>query len=231
MLTANTDTFIPPIPKHRLVLALGDRRRCHTYRARLQSTQHILVINNNLVNDRLTVSFYHTNGTIALVSGTTDVLTSLVPPRMDDHLRRQLARVNIRLLLGSRLRKLRGASSNVLTALSHRHDVRISTMVTTAKLHPRATLTQHTKLAVGHNIYISDCLRADGTSVCTLNSYTRVGNRMLPFLRPVRLDTVILTGGLLNGGAPLGLPTVLIGVGAPRLPLRLTNRARHRSLH
>lgn len=213
------------------MLTLNSQQKYHTYKTQLQNTQHILIINNNLINNKLTINFYHTNKTITLINNTTNILTSLIPPKINNHLQHQLTKINIHLLLKSQLQKLKKTNSNILTTLNHQHNIKINTIITTTKLHPKTTLTQHTKLTINHNIYINNYLQTNNTNIYTLNNYTKINNQILPFLQPIQLNTIILTKNLLNNNTPLKLPTILIKIKTPKLPLHLTNKTQHQNLH
>lgn len=95
-------------------------------------------------------------------------------------IRRRLVRGNIGLCLRRTITSFRRTNGRIGMIFGGKRSVLTSVIVLSVNIHPRAALTETTRLAVNRtkNVTMGSCLRASSRSVCTVNSTVR-------FHRPV----------------------------------------------
>lgn len=183
LVSANTSPMHPPLPKVSLgkVFALEGMTsasqvgRCVGAR----TPQETIIVKTKFVKLRVTRGL-RTRKTGISVMRVKGRMVTPVSFSVTSLIRRRLVRGKMGLCLRRTMTSFRERKGKLGIVFGGKRSIPTSVIVLSVNIHPRAGLTQTTRLAVNRakNVTIGSCLRASSRSVCTVNSTVR-------FHRPV----------------------------------------------
>lgn len=228
VLATGAKAFVPPLPGREMMLTLNSLQEYHACEEQLRAAKRVLIVGAGLIGCELAMDFQRAGKTVTLLDNAASILPALMPPEVSARLQHCLMANGVRLLLASKLARLEARESGVRAQLDDERSVDADVVVAATGLVPHTALAQAAGLETRRGIVVDATLQTSHPHLFALGDCAEIHGQVLPFLQPIQLSAMTLAKNLTGSPAQLTLPTMLVKVKTPLMPLHLageTSRA------
>ena len=213
--------MVPPISGRELMVTLNsqqDYRRCE---AAVQQAKRVLLVGGGLIGAELAMDLQRAGKAVTVVDRSTHLLSTLLPPEIAARLQHALLKQGARLLFNNALCRLERHQDALVASFHQGEQLRVDAVICAIGLRPDVALAREAGLAVRQGIVVDDALTTSDGDIYALGDCAEIQGTVRPFLQPTTLAAVTLAKNLTGDAATLRLPTPLIRVKTPDMPLHL----------
>ncbi|MHC0463323.1 NADH:flavorubredoxin reductase NorW [Kosakonia cowanii] len=228
VLATGAKAFVPPLPGREMMLTLNSLQEYHACEEQLRAAKRVLIVGAGLIGCELAMDFQRAGKTVTLLDNAASILPALMPPEVSARLQHCLTANGVRLLLAAKLARLEARESGVRAQLDDERSIDADVVVAATGLVPQTALAQAAGLETRRGIVVDATLQTSHPHIFALGDCAEIHGQVLPFLQPIQLSAMTLAKNLTGSPAQLTLPTMLVKVKTPLMPLHLageTSRA------
>lgn len=228
VLATGAKAFVPPLPGREMMLTLNSLQEYHACEEQLRAAKPVLIVGAGLIGCELAMDFQRAGKTVTLLDNAASILPALMPPEVSARLQHCLTANGVRLLLAAKLARLEARESGVRAQLDDERSIDADVVVAATGLVPHTALAQAAGLETRRGIVVDATLQTSHPHIFALGDCAEIHGQVLPFLQPIQLSAMTLAKNLTGSPAQLTLPTMLVKVKTPLMPLHLageTSRA------
>ena len=231
VLATGARAAVPPVPGHELMLTLNSQQEYQAARQTLHDARRILIVGGGLIGCELAMDFQRAGKAVSVLDSSASLLASMMPPEVSSRLQHRLVQSGAQLLLNSQLVQLETCSGGVRVTLADGRELVVDAVVAATGLRPETALARRAGVDVARGIVVNSSLQTCDPHIFALGDCAEINGMVLPFLQPILLSAMCLAKNLLNQNAALTLPSMLVKVKTPDLPLHLAGDTRRADLN
>lgn len=119
---------------------------------------------------------------------------------------------------------------SLIVTFSNGHRQSFDAVVCAIGLRPAMALARDAGIKVRRGIVVNDALATSAEDVYALGDCAEIQGKLMPYLQPATLAAMTLAKNLTGGAAELTLPTMLVKVKTPAMPLHLAGDPANQTL-
>ncbi len=230
VLATGASAFVPPVEGRELMMTLNSQQAYQVCQTSLRDAQRVMIVGGGLIGTELAMDFCRAGKSVTLVDHAASILSALMPAEVSSRLQHHLTDTGVHLLLKSQLLSLSKTQSGIRASLDRNRSVEVDVVVAATGLRPETALAHRAGAETHRGVKVDSYLQTTQPDIYALGDCAEINGQVLPFLQPIQLSAISLAKNLLGGSAPLKLPTMLIKVKTPELPLHLAGETQRKDL-
>lgn len=221
VLATGAQAIVPTVKGSDLICTLNSQQEYRKYHSGLAEAKRVLMIGGGLIGTELAMDFSRAGKSVTVVERGSSLLSALLPPEIAARLQNRLMSNGVEFIFRNELSELSRHQDAILASFSNGLKRTFDTVVCAIGLRPDLTLARAAGIEVRHGIVVDERLATSAADVYALGDCAEIGGKLMPYLQPATLAAMTLARNLTGSAARLTLPTLLINVKTPDLPLHL----------
>ncbi|ABP61847.1 NADH:flavorubredoxin reductase NorW [Enterobacter sp. 638] len=231
VLATGASAFVPLIEGHELMLTLNSQQEYKACETRLRDAQRVMIVGGGLIGTELAMDFCRAGKSVTLVDHAARILSALMPAEVSSRLQHRLTDMGVHQLLKSQLQSLTKTDTGIRATLDRNRSVEIDVVVAATGLRPETALARRAGAETHLGVKVDSYLQTTQPDIYALGDCAEINGQVLPFLQPIQISAMYLAKNLLGTSTPLKLPTMLVKVKTPELPLHLAGETQRQDLN
>jgi len=231
VLATGASAFVPPVEGRELMITLNSQQEYQASETELRDAQRVMIVGGGLIGTELAMDFCRAGKSVTLVDHAGSILSALMPAEVSSRLQHRLTDMGVHLLLKSQLQGLTKTGSGIRATLDRNRSVEADVVIAATGLRPEIALAHRAGAETNRGVKVDSYLQTTQPDIYALGDCAEINGQVLPFLQPILLSAMYLAKNLLGGSAPLKLPTMLVKVKTPELPLHLAGETQRQDLN
>ncbi|HCH01256.1 MAG TPA: NADH:flavorubredoxin reductase NorW [Vibrio sp.] len=235
VLATGASTFIPAMNGSAVkeVITLNSRIEYQAAQHKLDQAEHVLIIGAGLIGTELAMDLSTSGKTVSVVDPCDSVMQTMLPDAISAPLQKKLTQSGVKLHLNNTVQALEQTDFGVEVILNSGEQFLVDSVISASGLKPNIQLAQQTGLTVNKGIVVNRQLQTSDSNIYALGDCAQIENKVLSYLQPTLLSANVLAKVLLQResllqtavpAATLKLPTMLVKVKTPNLPIQLAGQ-------
>ena len=221
VLATGAEPILPPISGSDLMYTLNSQQEFRQSEDALRDAKRILLIGAGLIGTELAMDFNRAGKQVTVVDRSRGMLTALLPPEISARLQNRLMDNGVRFIFCTELTEVARYHDSLVALFSNGHQQRFDAVICAIGLRPNVALAREAGLEVRRGIVVDDALTTSDADIYALGDCAEIQGKFMPYLQPATLAAMTLAKNLTGSAAKLMLPTMLIKVKTPDMPLHL----------
>lgn len=167
------------------------------------------------------MDFNRAGKNVTVTDRSAGLLASLLPPEISARLQRRLIDNGVSFMFRTEITEVIRHNDLLIAMFSDGHRQSFDAVVCAIGLRPAVTLARDTGIEVRRGVVVNDALATSAKDVYALGDCAEIQGKLMPYLQPATLAAMTLAKNLTGDAAKLTLPTMLIKVKTPDMPLHL----------
>ena len=197
---------------------------------RLSSAKSVMVVGAGLIGTEIAMDLASTGRRVVLTDRMDRVMTGLLPDFISAQLLQVLTRQSVRIELGTEVVALESLANGVEVVLGNGQSYQVDVVICATGLKSNTTLASEAGLNVNRGVVANKQLQTSSPDIYTLGDCTEIEGHVLPFLQPIMLSASVLAKTLVGQQAELKIPSMLVKIKTPLLPIQLSGITGHENL-
>lgn len=221
VLATGAEPIRPPVSGSELMVTLNSQRDYRQCEAAIRHAKRMLVLGGGLVGTELAMDLNRAGKEVMVVDSGPGLLCRLLPPEIAGRLQHRLLQNGVHFMFGSELSAIERDQDGLVASFSQKHQQRFDAIICAIGLRPNVALAREAGLGVQRGIVVDDALATSDPDIYALGDCAEIHGKLMPYLQPATLAAMTLAKNLTGEASKLLLPTMLIKVKTPDMPLHL----------
>lgn len=221
VLATGADAILPAIPGSELLYTLNSQQEYSRCEAELANAKRVLLIGGGLIGTEIAMDFNRAGKNVTVTDRSAGLLASLLPPEISARLQRRLMDNGVSFMFRTEITEVVRHHDSLIAMFSDGHRQSFDAVVCAIGLRPAVALARDAGIEVRRGVVVNDALATSAEDVYALGDCAEIQGKLMPYLQPATLAAMTLAKNLTGDAAKLTLPTMLIKVKTPDMPLHL----------
>jgi len=221
VLATGAEAILPPVPGSELLYTLNSQQEYKRCEAELANAKRVLLIGGGLIGTEIAMDFNRAGKDVTVTDRSAGLLASLLPPEISARLQRRLMDNGVNFMFKKEITEISRHHDSLIATFSDGLRQSFDAVVCAIGLCPAVALAREAGIEVRRGIVVSDTLATSAEDVYALGDCAEIQGKLMPYLQPATLAAMTLAKNLTGDAAKLTLPTMLVKVKTPDMPLYL----------
>ncbi|WP_076414384.1 NADH:flavorubredoxin reductase NorW [Shewanella sp. UCD-KL12] len=226
ILATGAKSLVPPFKGDAVgrIITLNGLEDYAASQGELEKAQSVLVIGAGLIGTEIAMDLASAGKQVILTDRSEALLPSLLPDFVSAQLYQSLGNQGVTMALNTQVESMRQDEEAIAIRLESGQEYRVDAVVCAVGLRPNIGLAAEAGLKTNRGIVVDRQLRTSNPYIFALGDCAEIEGNVLAYLQPILLSANALAKTLLGQDSDVALPSMMVKIKTPRLPMQLSGR-------